>query len=795
VNPDALVTLEFPAIAQRLADATASSRGAELARALEPSADPAEVAHRQALTAEAVDLLDTAGEPPLDGLHDVREAAAHAALGGVLAAVTLKNVADTIGGAIRARAALDDPEKAVPLLRELAATIDPALAPVADSIQRAVEDDGSDLRDTASPQLRKLRVQLRTGRQRVSEKLEQLVRSGGLREHLQEDFVTQRGGRPVLAVKASARRSVPGIVHDTSDSGQTLFVEPFDVVDLNNRQSEAVAAEREEVQRILRRLSGAVGDRADAIVALVDAVGIIDLALARGVVSRGWRGAPVTISDEVRLVGARHPLLDPAVAVPIDLELGDLRALVISGPNTGGKTVALKTVGLAALLHQSGLRPPAETVELPVFDEVLADIGDRQSIEMSLSTFSGHVANLVGILAAARQRSLVLVDELASGTDPVEGSALAQALLSRLAQQARLTIVTTHYPELKEWASSTDSVANAATGFDPDTHAPLYRVALGRPGTSHALQIAERLGLDAAVVDDARRRVEPERLRIQELLAEAEAAERGAAVELDAAERQRVEAERLAAGMREREQALEAEIEAVRASAAGERERAAAEAQRDLAAAREELRALRQEINAARRREREARRAAPAASVRAERDRDRRLGAASTRAARAEHELRALDQPLPLTGPLAAGDPVEAPNLGVHGTIAAIEGDEAEVVGPAGHRLRLPLAQLRPSARREREEAETPVRVVAAARSDVSDELDVRGQRAQDAREAVRSFVDDAALAGLAAVRVVHGRGTGAVRAAVRDELDGHPLVDRSESDSADGATVAHLGA
>jgi DNA mismatch repair protein MutS2 len=380
----------------------------------------------------------------------------------------------------------------------------------------------------------------------------------------------------VLAVKASARRSVPGIVHDTSDSGQTLFVEPFDVVDLNNRQSEAVAAEREEVQRILRRLSGAVGDRADAIVALVDAVGIIDLALARGVVSRGWRGAPVTISDEVRLVGARHPLLDPAVAVPIDLELGDLRALVISGPNTGGKTVALKTVGLAALLHQSGLRPPAETVELPVFDEVLADIGDRQSIEMSLSTFSGHVANLVGILAAARQRSLVLVDELASGTDPVEGSALAQALLSRLAQQARLTIVTTHYPELKEWASSTDSVANAATGFDPDTHVPLYSVALGRPGTSHALQIAERLGLDAAVVDDARRRVEPERLRIQELLAEAEAAERGAAVELDAAERQRVDAERLAAGMREREQALEAEIEAVRASAAGKRERAAA---------------------------------------------------------------------------------------------------------------------------------------------------------------------------------------------------------------------------
>ena len=795
VNPDALVTLEFPAIAERLANATASAHGAELAHALAPSADPGEVARRQALTAEAVALLDTADEPPLEGLHDVREPAAHAALGGVLAARTLRNVADTIGGALRARATLDDPEKDAPLLRELAGAIEPALASLGESIHRAIEEDGSDLRDNASPQLRKLRVQLRTGRQRVSEKLEQLVRSGGLREHLQEDFVTQRGGRPVLAVKASARRSVPGIVHDTSDSGQTLFVEPFDVVDLNNRQSETVAAEREEVERILRELSGAVGAGADAIVALVEAAGAIDLALARGVVSRGWRGAPVEVSDDVRLLGARHPLLDPAVAVPIDLELEKLRAVVISGPNTGGKTVALKTVGLAALLHQSGLRPPAETVALPVFDEVLADIGDRQSIEMSLSTFSGHVANLVTILGAARERSLVLVDELASGTDPVEGSALAQALLSRLADQARLTIVTTHYPELKEWASATEGVANAATGFDPDTHAPLYRVALGRPGTSHALQIAERLGLDAAVVEDARGRVEPERLRIQELLAEAEAAERGAAAELDAAVGQRAEAERLAGGVREREQALESEIAAVRASAASERERAAAEAQRDLAAAREELRALRAEINAARRREREARRAKPDAAVRAERDRDRRLGAASTRAAKAEQALRALDQPLPLTGPLAAGDPVEAPGLGVHGTIAAIEGDEAEVVGPAGHRLRLPLAQLRPSARREREEAETPVRVVAAARSDVSDELDVRGQRAQDAREAVRSFVDDAALAGLPTVRVVHGRGTGAVRAAVRDELNGHPLVDRSESDSADGATVAHLEA
>ncbi len=778
MEPFALEELEFDAIRSRVAGAAATEHGAELARTLAPSPDPGEVARRQALTAEAIALLDAAEEPPLEGIHDVREQAAHAALGGALPPGALRRTADTIAGALRARAALD--AQSAPLLRELAAAIDPALAPLAKTLDRAVEEDGSDLRDNASPKLRKLRGELRTGRQRVRDKLDQLVRSGDLREHLQEDFVTQRGGRPVLAVKASARRSVPGIVHDASDSGQTLFVEPFDVVDLGNRQSEAAGAEREEAERILRELSAAVGERAGAIAAAVEATGHIDLVLASGALSRGWRGAAVEVSEEVRLVGARHPLLDPAAAVPIDLELGTLRALVLSGPNTGGKTVALKTLGLAALLHQSGLRPPAKAAALPVFDAVLADIGDRQSIEMSLSTFSGHVASLVAILGAARERSLVLLDEVAGGTDPVEGSALARALVARLAEQARLTLVTTHYAELKEWASATEGVANAATGFDPETHEPLYRVTLGRPGTSQALQIAARLGLDPEVVADARARVVPERLRIQDLLAEAEAAERTAAGDREAAALERAEADALRESTRAREQELQAEIEAVRASAAAERERAAAEAFRELADARAELEALRREIKLARRTRRD------------EPERDRRLGAASDRAARAERAIRAVEEPLPVTGPLAAGDPVEAPSLGVHGTIAAIEGDEAEVVGAAGHRLRIPLARLRPSRQRE-PEAETPVRVVAAARSDMTDELDVRGQRSQEAREAVRSFVDDAALAGLPSVRVIHGRATGAVRAAVRDELDRHPLVDRRESDSADGATVAHL--
>ena len=431
-----------------------------------------------------------------------------------------------------------------------------------------------------------------------------------------------------------------------------------------------------------------------------------------------------------------------------------------------------------------------------MFDQLLADIGDQQSIEMSLSTFSAHISNLVAILGTATGRSLVLIDELASGTDPTEGAALAQAVLARLAKRARLTVVTTHHPELKEWASATDGAANAATGLDPVTHAPLYRIVLGRPGTSHALQTAERLGLDESIVADARSRVEPERLRIAELLAEAEAAERAAEEERRAATRERAEAKRLGERAQKRADELEAQVEEVRASAERARENAVAEAERDLAAARAELQALREEIRVARRREQQARRSAPAASVPAESDRDRHLAAASTRAARAERALRALDRPIALQAPLAVGDPVEASALGLRGTIAAIDGDEAEIVGARGQRVRIALARLRPTARATDpdEQAAPAVRVVASARGDVSDELDVRGRRAQEAREAVRAFVDDASLAGLAQVRVIHGRGTGAVRTAVRNELDRHPLVERRETESADGATVAYLG-
>ena len=789
----ALELLELPAILERLASAAASEPGQEEALALKPSPDKSEVAARQELTTEAVALLDHAAEPELGSIRDIRPSVALAERGSALEPAALRAIAAAVSSASAARAALEAFEN-VPRLTAVAQRIDPGLRHLAESIDRAVEDDGSDLRDGATPALRRLRRQLREGRARLADRLRTLARDAAVREHLQDDFVTERAGRPVLAVRAASRGNVPGIVHDTSGSGQTLFVEPFAVVEDSNRLREAESAEREEVARILLDLSRQVGDRAAVLTALVEAASAIDLALACGTLSRGWRGAMVASSTHASLRGARHPLLDPASAVPIDLELGELRALVISGPNTGGKTVALKTLGLAAVLHQCGLRPPVEEAELPVFDDVLADIGDEQSIAMSLSTFSGHVRNLVAILERATERSLVLLDEVAAGTDPVEGAGLAQALLARLAGQARLTVATSHYPELKEWASATDGVANAATGFDPETQEPLYRIALGRPGTSHALRIAERLGLPRDVVEAARGRLAPERLRVAELLAEAEAAEEHAAEARSAAERERSAAENARAAAEARVSHLEAEVERVRASAQAERERVVTETERELAGARAELEALRAEIRAARKLERDRRRATTPAAVAKERERDRRLGTASERAARVGRTISELEEPITQTAPLAAGDPVVAPALGVHGTIAEIVKEDALVVGRGGLRVRVPLDRLRPDPDAGGGLPEQEVTVRAPTPTHVPFELDLRGRTSQEAREALRAFVDAAALAGRSEVRIIHGRGTGAIRGAVRAELSRHPLVASHEADSADGATVARLG-
>ena len=772
--------LELTVIRERLAGLCAFEGGAELAHALEPTPEPHEVAALRDVTAEAVALWELAVSGP-GGAHDIRDDVEDARRGSRLEVAALERVRATAEVAVELRDAFAEHAELAPILSEVADRIEAgALGRVATRLDACLDGRGG-IRDDASPALARARRDMAELRRQAQEALRDVAAEA--KAHLQEGFITERGGRPVLAVKASSRSAVPGIVHDSSDSGGTLFVEPLAVVEASNRVREAVAREREELGVILGQLTALVDEHGYALDEATDALAEIDLCLARGSLSRAWRGAPVE-DGEPLLVAARHPLLDPGTAVPINLDLEGIRSLVVSGPNTGGKTVSLKTLGLFAMLHQCGLQPPADRVRLPVFDAVIADVGDDQSITESLSTFSAHVRTLIGVLDDAGSRSLVLLDEVGAGTDPAEGAAIAQAVLGDLLDRGTLVLATTHSPEVKSWAVSTPGAANAAVGLDPDTLAPTYSLVVGEPGGSHAIGIAERLGMPASVLDRARAAMGPERSALLGLTEDAERAraeaerDRAAAAEARAvAERERKEAER--------------QREKLRAKADDERARMRVEAEAELIALRQDLAVLRKEIAAGKRLEDRDRR-----SVDRQRDRDRRLGAADDVARRAADRLAGLTEPVAPERAPEVGEHAVDVALGVRGVVLSIEGDMAELQGPSA-RVRVPLSRLAPDLTPAATAAPAPKAEVRPVMEAIARDVDVRGQRAEAARRAVRDHIDMAAQAGLDSVRVVHGRGTGALRAAIDEELKAHPLVKSRElapaAEGGDGATVASL--
>ena len=780
VDAHAIELLELPAIRERLAGMASFEGGAALARALEPSPDAREVAGLRDITREACALWELGVSGP-GGAHDVRDDVTDARRGAPLEIQAFERIRATAEVAGEMREALMEHADAAPLIADVADMIDAAVMDRLASRLDAALDGRGGIRDDASPGLARARRDVAELKRQAQEALREVAQA--VKAHLQEGFITERAGRPVLAVKASSRSAVPGIVHDSSDSGGTLFVEPLPVVEASNRVREAIAREREELAAVLAALRALVEEYGYALDTAVEALAEIDLRLARASLSRAWRGAPVEVGDPL-LERARHPLLDPSRAVPIDLDLTSIRALVVSGPNTGGKTVSLKTLGLFALLHQCGIEPPADRVRLPVFDTVLADIGDEQSIAESLSTFSAHVRTLVGVLGEAGARSLVLLDEVGAGTDPSEGAAIAQAVLGELLGRGTLVLATTHSPEVKSWAVSTDGAANAAVGLDPDTLAPTYRLAVGDPGGSHAIGIAERLGMPAAVLARAREAMGHERAALAGLTEDAERAraeaerDRAAAAEARAiAERERREADR--------------QREKLRTRADEERARMRAEAEAELAELRRDLAALRQEIAAGRKLEDRDRR-----SVDRQKDRDRRLGAADDAARRAADRLSGLVAPVAPERAPEVGEHAVDLALGVRGVVISIEGDEAELQGPSA-RVRVPLSRLAPD-RTPAATATPPPRAEARPVLEaVSSEVDVRGQRAEAARRAVRDHIDQAAQVGLETVRVIHGRGTGALRAAIGEELSAHPLVKSSSpapaGEGGDGATIVVL--
>ncbi len=793
-------TLEYPKILERLAQYADFSGGKALAATLLPATDYREVRERLMLTREGRALFVARPDFTIGGVSDIRPLAEQAQHGVTLLPPDLLRVRDTLQGGARVRALLTRLETQFPSLADIAWRIHD-LPHISAAVNQVLDDRG-EVRDSASPALARIRRDLRISQDRIQERLRRMISSPHVGGYLQEPIVTRREGRFVLPVQTDFKGHVQGIVHDRSSSGATLFIEPLAVVELNNALRELVLAEEEEIFRILAELSTLVAQSSAEIVAGLDALAELDLVFARAryadeinatepaihplpptpAAPQGDNQQPGSV---VRLHGARHPLLHPETVVPVNVDLDeDVHVVVITGPNTGGKTVTLKTVGLLMLMAQAGMHLPVDSGSaLSCFETIYADIGDEQSIEQSLSTFSSHLANILSFLSQVDHCSLVLLDELGAGTDPAEGAALARALLEAF-RTARVTaFVATHYPELKLYAHSTPGVRNASMEFSTETLSPTFRLTIGLPGRSNAFAIARRLGMPEAIVKQAQGMLTGEELRAEDMLDDLHNLRKQAALARDEARQTQRDLEvqsrtlqkRLAGFDEERRETLQ---------------RIQAEAYAEVETLREELRQLRARLLAV-----------PQPELRA-----------AVREAEAEldyiEETFVQDMvpeptletlaPLPErdAGPPRPGDTVRLLTLGIQGTLIELVGTQAVVqAGPA--RTRVALDELELVQRAAPPAAAERTVSLPARRPSPGIQLDLRGLTVEEALERLESYLDAATGAGLPWVRIVHGKGTGALRREVRHNLGTHPLVtsyeSAAENEGGEGATVVHL--
>lgn len=819
----ALTTLEFGKVRDQVAAYTLFSVSRELALGAEPTASRLAVQHALSETTEARRLLTLVPDFIVRGARDVRATAGSARLGAVAEPSALLDIADVLEGVTYVRGSIVRVAHEVPILGGRAQVLDPCPG-IVRAIRHCLSDEG-DVLDRASPELARARTQVRTAYNRLMETLRRIVESAVERGHAQESLVTMRSGRYVIPIRAHSRNAFRGIVHDESASGATVFMEPIAVVALNNDWRQAQIAEAKEVERVLASLSEMIGNAADALVANVNAMAAIDYAVARARYASQLAGVEPTILPDpapgqpsrFEFAGARHPLLRGEV-VPIDVHLGNtvgtsaqqsdtppvdtapgqpVVAILITGPNTGGKTVALKTAGLLHLMAQAGYHVPAEPgAYFTVVNNVYADIGDEQSIEQSLSTFSSHMSNIVRIQRAATERDLVLLDELGAGTDPQEGAALARAIVSDLVGRRVPLIATTHYSELKAYAYETPGVRNASVEFDVATLRPTYRLRIGVPGRSNAIAIAERLGLDPTILATARAQIDPNERRIEDLLAAIDT------------ERARASAAREAAGRVEAEARVRlAHVEQRIAFIEEEREELLGRARAEAALLLEDARA--------RVRRAEATIGAPAATRAVVHQAARELQVAAREVVSMTNaQAGAVGRSSTLAErPLKVGDRVEVRRLNAAGTITAPPDGGGQVEVQLGTmRLRIHLRDVSPITRGEADalhpSGATPAPIPevrpkpvitrgAGTQAQVGLEIDVRGERADDACDRVDRYLNDAYLGSLPWVRVIHGKGTGALRQAIRDMLIASPMVQRFEPagprDGGEGATIVHL--
>lgn len=787
MNEKSLRTLEFQKVTAALSGHTSFSASRDLVEDLRPHISVDAVERAQAETTEARRVLELRPEITTAGARDVRPAVARAELGGLLEPSDLLTLAGTLSAARGMRRIilkLSDTGTELPLLTAMAYRIDD-LPDLENRIRVTVSDRG-DVLDSASPALGRVRASMRTAHDRLLQFLRSILNSTTYAQAIQEPIITQREGRYVIPVKSDFRSRLPGIVHDTSNSGQTLFIEPLGAVEAGNRWRELQTREAEEIEKVLLEISGAVAAVGTEIRRTVESVARIDFSLAKARYANALRAVRPQIvrasklprnEPAIRLPEARHPLLKGHV-VPITLELGGAyRVLVITGPNTGGKTVALKTVGLLTLMAQSGLQVPAAPgARLPVLDQVYADIGDEQSIEQSLSTFSSHISNIVGMLGGVGSDSLVVLDELGAGTDPEEGSALARAIIDYLLDRRCLAVTTTHYSELKSYAHTTPGTRNASVEFDEETLSPTYRLMVGLPGRSNALSIAGRLGMPPEILERARERVRPESRELNDLLQQIQDEREAASSARAAVQTEREEARKVADQAR---RTLD-EAAAVRGKALEEGRRQAEE----------ELEDFRREVAAMRRTLDRSQTEQARGEVQAVQEQLREM--ARRRSSRPRHI-----QGAPIRD-IAPGDTVLVGSLGSSGRVLSVAGGSAEVqLGSL--KSRVPLADLQLQTPKL-ERTSQPVgrsQYRLEPRDTPPLELDLRGQRAEEVREMLDRYVDDAYLSGMPMLRIIHGKGTGALRQVVREFLSKHPLVDSIQgggsAQGGEGVTVASL--
>ena len=760
--------VELDKMLKLLAEQAASEDAAEQALALEPAVSTDEVRRRLQETDDAFVLMAKFGSPSFSGLKNVANPLRRAQAGGVLNLVDFLRIA----GVLRTLRAISDWRRKSEGMKT---TLDWRFESVVPNKYleekiNAVVISEEEVADSASPELASIRRRIRAASSRVREQLDKMIRSTAYQKYLQDPIVTMRGGRYVVPVKAECRGEIPGLVHDTSSSGATVFVEPMGVVEANNEIRVLQSRESAEIERILAELSAEAGGFADLIIESYHAAVGLDLIFAKGQLAYKMKASMPKVNDTGRILlnQARHPLIDPKQVVPMNIELGtSFDTLVITGPNTGGKTVTLKTLGLLTLMAMCGLMlPVGDNSEISVFHQVLADIGDEQSIEQSLSTFSAHMTNIIQIIEQADEHSLILLDELGAGTDPVEGAALAMAILEALRGKHARVAATTHYAELKACARQTAGVENGSCEFDVATLRPTYRLLIGVPGRSNAFAISSRLGLKQEIVDRARELVSGENRRFEDVVQNLEQSRQQLESERRQAQEQNAEARRISEEAREYRERLERE-------AAKEIEQARERAAQLVARTRAQADALLEELEEMKRQGAKSMTAEQRARMKAG---IRDMESASDPVSKKEPEGYVLPRPL------KAGDDVLIFDIDKEGTVVETPApDDKKVLVQAGIiKTRVPVENLRllEQKTQNRKARRSGTRTVPK-RSDapVMTEVDVRGEDSIEAVMSVDRAIDSALLSGIHQLTIIHGKGTGVLRTAVQQHLRRHPSV------------------